>query len=131
MISYLCYTISNPFIHRNLSDFVYPICTHFIFTSRNIILHNSQKCTVYAIIFHRNGQVRGFSFSKQGFNSPYRRHTFFFTKKKKVGKKEKNILACRLNYKLFVYLPRLPCLFYWLYEYRGVERTPQGDNMSC
>jgi hypothetical protein len=38
-------------------------------------------------------------------NSPYHRHTFFFTKKKIVGKKEKNILACRYNYKLFVYLP--------------------------
>ena len=31
-------------------------------------------------------------------------HTFFFTKKKKVGKKEKNISACSIHYKLmFIY----------------------------
>ena len=33
-------------------------------------------------------------------------HTFFFTKKKKVGKKEKNILACKYNYKPFVFKRR-------------------------
>ena len=48
---------------------MYPICTRFIFTNDNISLHINDFITVYGIIFHGNGTVRGFSFSKQGFSA--------------------------------------------------------------
>ena len=46
--------------------------------------------------------VLGTSAKAWEFESLHAHHTFFFTKKKKVGKKEKNILACKYNYKPFV-----------------------------
>ena len=48
--------------------------------------------------------VLGTSAKAWEFESLHAHHTFFFTKKKKVGKKEKNILACKYNYKPFVLL---------------------------
>ena len=46
--------------------------------SRNITLHINDYITVYAIIFHRNGTVRGFSFSKQGFAPLRKRYLIVF-----------------------------------------------------
>ena len=67
------------FYQKIYPKIVYPICTHFIFTSRNISLHRLLFSTNRRTILHENGTVRGFSFSKQGFNAseqdnfPYRR----------------------------------------------------------
>lgn len=59
-------------------------------------------------IKYRSGQAKTRLMRVTQEDSPYRRHTFFFTKKKKVGKKEKNILACSFNYKLFcIFTPHL------------------------